>query len=391
MPRHSVPDADEVPDFTTLDPVRRRPQMYVGSLDAAGLFHVFCGVVDNAIDEAWAGHCTLIAVTLAADGRTLTVEDDGRGIPVGPDPQALEALLTRVRISRPRRFPGLSVAEANGLSERFAVRVRREGRVFEQEFARGEPVQPLADVGATDRHGTRIALSPDRLIFPEGVTFDERMLRSYLRDAAFTSAGLETAFHDERSGRQESYRYPNGLADLVECLTEFHTGHRPAPPFRCSGTARGVLVEVALQYVDHGEALINFVNGQRLPAGGKFVAALKRAVAEEVSRAGEGAAGRRHWQEVWPHITDGQMGFTWQDVRHGLVAAVSVRLPHPDFEGCTAPNRQLLSPEAAEAVVGVLGPQFRGYLKDNREIAERISRRAFHSWHTRMRAEAEGE
>ena len=339
-------DAQSIEVLEGLEPVRKRPAMYIGTTGPEGLHHLVYEVVDNSIDEALAGHCTWIRVTLHPDA-SVTVEDDGRGIPVDIHPTegrpASEVVLTTLHAGG--KFSdksyqvsgglhGVGVSVVNALSEFLEVEIRRDGAVWRQAFERGVPEGPLEKIGTTERTGTRITFRPDPEIFPS-TEFSFDVLSQRLRELSFLNAGIRIEIRDERTGKNHEFCYEGGIRSFVEHLSRARTPlHKP--PIYLSGTAHfsqrsaqvPVSVEVALQYTDsYNEAVYSFANNINTVEGGSHLIGFRTALTRAINR------------YLTTHQKNGAKGavdsVSGDDVREGLVAVISVKLPQPEFEGQT--------------------------------------------------------
>ena len=327
-------DAAAIAVLKGLEAIRMRPAMYIGSTGPEGLFNLVLEVVQNAVDEALAGHCRHICVTLHGDG-ACTVEDDGRGIPIDPHPQlerpACEVVLTTLHsggkfgdgvYEAPGGLHGVGLAAVNALSTDLTLDVWRDGQHFRQRFERGEP-SPLARMGPTERRGTRLRFTPDPEIFAAAGPLGSvaARLREHLQAQAFMQAGLTVRFTDDERGQTEEMRYDSGLSGYVTWLN--HARDRVHPmPIALEGVHDGVAVSAALQWT-HGysEDLRGYVNRIPTPQGGTHVDGLKAALTQTINSA---ARARGATEEI--------AGY---DVREGLTAILSVRLRDPEFEGQT--------------------------------------------------------
>ncbi len=327
--------AEDIKVLEGLEAVRKRPAMYIGSTGPSGLHHLVYEVVDNSIDEALAGFCKNIEVTIHQDG-SITVVDDGRGIPVDVHKKygvsAAEVVLTKLhaggkfdkktyKVSGGLHGVGISVV--NALSEHLEVEIWRNGEVYTQRYSRGTPLTPLKKRGKTHRRGTRITFKPDPDIF-ETTEFSFETLSARLRELAFLNPGIRIVLVDERDDRRVEYSYEGGIVSFVQHLNK---GKRSlfSPPVYIKGEKNGVLVDVALQYNDsYNEVVLSFANNIHTTEGGThlvgFRAALTRCISNYASSKGLLKKGDQ---------------ITGADVREGLTAVISVKLPEPQFEGQT--------------------------------------------------------
>ncbi|MBM4392753.1 MAG: hypothetical protein FJ090_16640, partial [Deltaproteobacteria bacterium] len=345
-------DARAVTVLRGLEAVRRRPAMYVGSTGPEGLLHLAAEVIQNAVDEALAGHGRRVVVTLHDDGR-VEVGDEGRGIPVDPHPDtgrpAAELVLTTLHAGgkfdegpylAPGGMHGVGVSCVNALSSELELEVRRDGSLFRQRYRQGVPVADLERVGEAEGTGTRICYRPDEEVFGAAV-LPVDTLDDYLRAQAFLCAGLRIRLDDRRGGRLLEHQYDTGLVGFVE---ELDQGRAPVHggPVRLRGAHAGAEVDVALHWTwAFHEEIRGYVNHVPTPRGGTHVEGLKAAltrVIDAVAREG-GLLGAGESIAGW-------------DVREGLTAALSLRLRDAAFEGQT--KSALSTPGAAEAVERVV-------------------------------------
>ena len=354
-------DESQIQVLEGLEPVRKRPGMYIGDTGARGLHHLVTEIVDNSVDEALAGRCTAIAARIFEDG-SLSVADDGAGIPVGIHPKVgrptLEVVLTVLhaggkfggegyKVSGGLHGVGISVV--NALSSWLVATIRREGRVHRQRYEAGVPVTPVEDIGATAEHGTEIRFHPDPAVFPE-IEFNYELLAGRFREWAFLNSGLELSLTDARSGRSARFRYHEGIPSFVAYLNRARQALHP--PIYLHDTRDGIEVEAALQYTDaYTENLSSFANTINTREGGThevgFKAALTRCINDYGRKSGTLKAGD---------------GLTGEDIREGLTAVLSVKLPDPLFEGQT--KTKLGNPEARSVVEAVVGERLGTYLEE---------------------------
>lgn len=330
--------AQDIQVLEGLEAVRKRPGMYIGDTSARGLHHLVYEVVDNSIDEALAGFCTHIEVTIHQDN-SVTVVDDGRGIPVDMHKTgrpAIEVVLTVLHAGGKfggggytisGGLHGVGVSVVNALSETMDVQVRRGGQTHEIAFARGHISEPLHSYGHVETTGTKVTFLPDKEIFTEGVEFSFDTLASRFRELAFLNKGLRITLTDERDDEKysESYHYEGGLKSFVEYLnTNKSTIHPNVIDFE--GDRDGIFIEIAMQYNDgFSENVYSFANNINTIEGGThlsgFRAALTRTINDYARRSGL--------------IKENEDNLSGDDVREGLTAVISVKVPNPQFEGQT--------------------------------------------------------
>lgn len=328
-------DASHIQVLEGLEAVRRRPSMYVGSTDALGLHHLVYEVVDNSVDEALAGFCTEIDVSLHQDG-SVTVKDDGRGIPVDIHPQfdrpALEIVMTILHAggkfdhesySVSGGLHGVGVSVVNALSKYLEVEVWRNGKVYWQRYERGNVASELEVRGESQHTGTTITFMPDSEIFEE-TEFNFDLLSSRLRELAFLNKGLKITIRDERSGKENAFQYEGGIASFVEYLNKNKEALH-SPPIHLSSSKNGTSVEVALQYnSSYNENIFSYANNINTREGGTHLMGFRAALTKTVN---EYAKANK--------LLKGDDKLGGEDLREGLVAVVSVKLPDPQFEGQT--------------------------------------------------------
>jgi DNA gyrase subunit B len=330
--------AQEITVLEGLEAVRLRPAMYIGDTSERGLHHLLWEVVDNSVDEAMAGACTEITVTLHADN-SATVEDNGRGIPTEIHQQtgtsALEVVLTRLhaggkfenkayRISGGLHGVGISVV--NALSETLTATVHREGKVTQQKYERGKPLGPPKVIGKTERRGTIITFKPDFEIF-ETLTFNYETIAHHLREMAYLNSGLKIILRSEREGEppEQVFQYSEGIVQLVRLLNEGKTLIHEKPLY-FAGEVEGVFIEVAMQYIQEvREQILSYANNIRTEEGGTHLEGFKMAITNAIKQYGKTA----------DLLKEKEVGVTGEDVREGLTAVVSVRIQNPQFEGQT--------------------------------------------------------
>ena len=357
--------ADSITILEGLSAVRKRPAMYIGSTDVRGLHHLVYEVVDNSIDEAMAGFCTKIVVKLHLDN-SVTVSDNGRGIPVDMHPKegrpAVEVVMTKLHAGG--KFDndaykvsgglhGVGVSCVNALSEALEVTVRRDGHRHRQRYARGVPQEDLQHLGTSDSHGTTVRFKPDTEIF-ETDQFSYETLRKRFEELAYLNRGLEIEFVDERSGEAHTFRADGGIRQFVKDLNSGETGIHPI--IDGEGKADGVVVEFAIQYnAGYKENVLTFANNIRTKEGGTHLAGFKTALTRAINGYIKGQA----------DLTKKLKGtaLSGDDVREGLTAVVSVKLPQPQFEGQT--KTKLGNSEIAGLVAGIVYDRLNVHFEEN--------------------------
>ena len=356
-----------------LEAVRKRPGMYIGSTSEKGLHHLVYEIVDNSVDEALAGHCSEITVTIHPDN-SISVRDNGRGIPVGIQQQkglpAVEVVFTILhaggkfggggyKVSGGLHGVGASVV--NALSDWLTVRVYTEGKIHEQKYERGNVVSPLTVVGDTEEHGTFVHFLPDATIFEETV-FSYETLKQRLRETAFLTKGLKINLIDRREGieQERTFHYEGGIKEFVTYLNK---SRQPLynDIFYASGIKDGILVEVAFQHNDgYTESIFTFVNNINTPDGGTHLVGFKSGLTKTLNDYGKKIG----------VIKDADKKLSGDDVREGITAVISIKVEDPQFEGQT--KAKLGTSEAKNAVEGVLSEYLNYYLEENPNIGKTI-------------------
>jgi DNA gyrase subunit B len=347
--------------------------MYIGSTDIRGLHHLIYEIVDNSVDEALAGYCDRIEVTIHRDG-SVRVWDDGRGIPVDIHPKvgksALEVIMTTLhaggkfggggyKVSGGLHGVGASVV--NALSEWLEVTVRRDGKIYHQRYERGVPVTPVKTIGETtpDDHGTETVFLPDRLIF-RSLDYQSDVLLQRFREVAYLTSGLTIHFVDERTDLDMTFYFEGGIVSFVRHLNRTKEVLQPQP-FYVKREQNGCLVEVAIQYTDgYAESTHAFANNINTIDGGTHVTGFKAALTRAINE-----YARRHGL-----LKENDPNLSGEDVREGLTAIISVMLPEPQFEGQT--KTKLGNAEVAGIVQSIVYESFTSYLEEHPAIARRI-------------------
>jgi DNA gyrase subunit B len=368
--------ADSIRVLEGLEAVRKRPGMYIGDTAERGLHHLVTEIVDNSVDEALAGFCNEINVVILDDNR-ISVEDNGRGIPVDMHStekrSALEVVHTVLhaggkfdrgvyKVSGGLHGVGASVV--NALSEEFEVEVRKNGRIYFQCYERGTPKAKVEERGATKLVGTKTTFSPDPTIFPE-INFKYETIARYLREMAYLNAGLKISLTDERSGKQEEFHYEGGIAEFVESMTK--SGDTLHDVIFFKGLREGVDIEVALQWTDAvHEILFTYANNIHTIEGGTHLSGFKSALTRTLNFYGSKNNLFRN--------KDKDLRLEGDDTREGLVAIVSVKLPEPQFEGQT--KTKLGNSEVEGLVAALVNEKLGEYLEKNPGDAKKIIARA---------------
>ena len=366
-----------------LEAVRKRPGMYIGSTDARGLHHLVYEIVDNSIDEALAGFCTEIDITLHGDG-SVSVEDNGRGFPVGIHPKmgrpAVEVCLTVLhaggkfggggyKVSGGLHGVGASVV--NALSSRLLVQVFQDGKIYQQEYARGKYLYDLKVVGETDRTGTTIRFLPDVKSEdnPEGIfdtgDFQFDVLKNRLQEMAFLNKGIRIVFRDQRGEApvEKVFCYNGGLREFVLHLNRHRNQEAllPPQPIYTEGLKDGILVEVAMQYTDsYQESIYAFANNIHTPDGGTHLMGFNTALTRAINDYGR----------KYKLIKENEQNLKGEDVRESLTAIVSIKMEDPQFESQT--KSKLGSGEVRGVVDSLVSEELSTYLEENPAVARAI-------------------
>jgi DNA gyrase subunit B len=364
--------ADAIRVLEGLEAVRVRPSMYIGSTGESGLHHLVYEVVDNSVDEALAGHCTEINVTIHIDN-SVTVVDNGRGIPVGPHPavpgmDTAEVVLTKLhaggkfdkgayKVSGGLHGVGISVV--NALSESLQLEIWRERKVYRQSYQRGEPKTSLDTVGVTDRRGTKITFKPDGTIF-ETTTFSFDTLSQRLRELSFLNRGILITLDDERDGKKHRFQYEGGIASFVEHLNR-NKETLPPHPIMLDGMRDGTAIEVALQWNDgYAENVYSFANNINTHDGGTHLVGFKAALTRTLNNFAQSSGAAKDLPEA----------LQGEDCREGLCAVISAKVPNPQFEGQT--KGKLGNSEVKGIVESLVNEKLGNYLQENPGVAKRV-------------------
>ena len=361
--------ADKLEHLSDLEHVRERPSMYIGDTTVRGLHHLVYEVVDNSIDEAMAEFASKISVTINNDG-SVTVEDDGRGIPVEEHADlgisTLEGVMTKLKFGGKFKkgayqtsggLHGVGVTVVNFLSEWCEVEVRRNGRVYQQEYERGVPVDPVKKIGKSDKVGTKTTFKPDPLIFPV-TKFNYATLQKRLQELAFLNRGVKILFKDEQTGEEDTFQYEHGILQFVEYL------NRASEPVHndiiyIAGRFESVDIEIAVQYSsEFTENVHSYVNNICTIEGGTHVSGFRSALTRTLNNYGRKG-------NLFKKMTP-----TGDDFREGLTAVISVRVPEPQFEGQT--KTKLGNGEVEGIVNSVVGDHLSTYLEENPKSAKII-------------------
>lgn len=370
--------ADQIQILEGLEAVRKRPGMYIGSTSERGLHHLVYEIVDNAIDEALAGYCDVIDVHINADN-SITVLDNGRGIPVGINHKAgkpaVEVVFTVLhaggkfggggyKVSGGLHGVGASVV--NALSDWLEVEIYQGGFSYKQRYERGKAMYDLKKTGTTDMRGTKVTFLPDETIFKETTVFDYNTLKSRLREMAFLTKGIKIVLHDDREEEPvvEAFYYEGGIKEYVEYLNR---GKEPLYEdiIYCEGQKGDVYVEVAFQHNDsYNDSCFSFVNNITTPEGGTHLAGFKNAMTKTFNE----------YARNQKLLKDNDANLSGDDIREGLTAIISIKIPEPQFEGQT--KQKLGNSEARGAVDSVVSEQLTIFLELNPSVAKIIVEKA---------------
>ncbi|MFN3786988.1 MAG: DNA topoisomerase (ATP-hydrolyzing) subunit B [Sulfurihydrogenibium azorense] len=367
--------AEAIQAVTGLDHVRARPAMYIGDIGERGLHHLVWEILDNAVDEAMAGYAKNITVIIHQDG-SVTVEDDGRGIPVDIHPEfkipAVEMVFTILgaggKFSKKAYqysggLHGVGASVVNALSSWLVVEVYRNGKIYRQEYSYGKPVYPLKVVGDTTKRGTKVTFKPDDSIF-ETTTIKFDIIQKRVRELAFLNPGVRFVVIDERKDIKEEFYFENGIVDFVRVLNQ-----AKEPLFDeviyVKGEKDGVLVEVAFQYTkSYNEVIESFVNNIKTVEGGTHVSGFRAALTKSMNKT---LSGMKLPKEL-------KSGVSGDDLREGLTAVISVKVPEPQFEGQT--KTKLGNQDVKRIVESVVGDYLLEYFEKNKDIALKIAEKA---------------
>ena len=368
--------AEQIKVLSGLEGVRKRPAMYIGNTSEDGLHHLVYEVVDNSIDEALAGHCNHIKVVFHKDG-SVSVEDDGRGIPVGMHPtegvSALELVMCTLHAGG--KFDhstykvsgglhGVGVSVVNALSEWAIAEVKRDGKIHRQRYCRGIKESEVEVIGNTDKSGTRITFFPDPTIFSETTEFKYEIIQARLRELAFLNREVKILLHDERTGAEDDFHFKGGIRSFVEYLNRNRTPVHNEPVF-VDGEREDVQVEVAFQYFEgYNERLFSYVNNIHTKEGGSHVVGFRSALTRCINRYAS--------DDIIPKNLKEKL--SGDDVREGITCVISTRVPNPQFEGQT--KTKLGNSEVKSIVDAVCYEKISQYLEENPQEARKILSKA---------------
>lgn len=365
-------DESQIQVLEGLEAVRKRPGMYIGSTSSRGLHHLVWEVVDNSIDEALAGYCTKIEVIVHKDN-SITVIDNGRGIPVGEHPKlkrpTLEVVLTVLHAGGKfggegykvsGGLHGVGVSVVNALSEQLIATVKRDGKIYRQEFRRGVPYGDMQEVGESGENGTTITFKPDQEIFTETTEYEYEVLQSRIRELAFLNKGIEINLLDERTDVRHSFKYDGGIIEFVKYLNRKREALNEEPIY-VEGSKENIQIEVALQYNDsYSESIYSFANNIHTHEGGThesgFKSALTRILNDYARKSGS--------------IKENDQNLSGDDVREGLTAIISVKIPEPQFEGQT--KTKLGNSEVRGIIESLFSEKLQEFLDEHPSTSKKI-------------------
>ena len=381
---HGSYDAGQIQVLEGLEAVRKRPSMYIGSISSRGLHHLVSEVVDNSIDEALAGYCTMIQVLIHKDN-SITVKDNGRGIPVDMHKvgkPAVEVVMTILHAGGKfgdggykvsGGLHGVGVSCVNALSEKMEVEVRRGGKVYGIEFSKGKTVVPLYEKGITEETGTTVHFSPDATIFTETV-YSYETLRLRIRELAFLNKGVKIELRDERTGEGEMFHYEGGIISFVNYINRSKTAINEKPIY-IEDEKDTNIVEVALQYTDtYSENIYTYVNNINTEEGGTHLSGLKQALTRTIN----------DYARKINALKEGDENLSGDDVREGLTAVLSLKVRDPQFEGQT--KTKLGNSEIRGIVDNMISDGLAEFFEENPVEAKKIVEKSIISARARAAA-----
>ncbi|MDQ0061517.1 DNA topoisomerase (ATP-hydrolyzing) subunit B [Paenibacillus harenae] len=365
-------DESQIQVLEGLEAVRKRPGMYIGSTSSKGLHHLVWEVVDNSIDEALAGYCDRIEV-IVHENNSITVIDNGRGIPVGENAKlkksTLEVVMTVLHAGGKfggegykvsGGLHGVGVSVVNALSELVVVQVKLHGNVYQQEYRKGAPQYDVKIVGETEETGTKVTFTPDPEIFTETTVYDYEILQSRIRELAFLNKGIQIVLTDERTGVSNTFKNDGGIIEFVEYLNRNREVLHEKPIY-VEGSKDYIQVEVALQYNDsYAENIYSFANNINTHEGGTHESGFKSALTRIIN----------DYARKTNLIKDNDSNFSGDDVREGLTAIISVKIPEPQFEGQT--KTKLGNSEVRGIVESFFAEKLQEFLEENPSVSRKI-------------------
>ena len=382
---------DTIQVLKGLEAVRLRPGMYIGGTDKKALHHILWEVFDNCVDEHMAKdpkgspYCNVIQVIISDNGETVTITDNGRGIPVTVHSEYQDEGITQLELALTKLHAGgkfthdtatgglhgVGVSCVNAVSDHLEVVVNRDGGTFIQQYSRGIPTSKLERIGNSNTHGTSITFHPDSEIFTETIKYDEEIIINRLREAAMLNGGLTIKFINRATGRKETFLYQSGIADYVKYLTSNKNGTYPLEPICGNGTFKHqqtnkiVEVQFAMQYIeDDTEVIKTFANNINNPDGGTHLSGFKTCLTRIINQYARSSGA----------LKEKSSNLSGDDIREGIVAVISVRIPQPQFESQT--KVKLVSSEAESAVNSVVTEYLTDFFDKNPSIISQIVKRA---------------
>ena len=366
--------AEAIQVLEGVEPVRKRPGMFIGTTSSSGLHHIAYEAIDNSVDEAMAGYCTKVSVIIHKDNR-VTVEDNGRGIPVAEHPKykksALQLVMTMLHAGGKFErgvykvsggLHGVGISVTNALSETLTVQVKRDGKLWEQSYSRGKPTTPVKDLGPAEGTGTKVTFMPDKEIF-ETIEWNFDAIVARMKELAYLNKGLELDIKDERTGKASTFKFEGGILSFVEALNKGKNALHPA--FFFEKGSNNVIVDLALQYnAGFVEQLFTFANNINTHEGGTHLSGLRAALTRSLN-------GYANKHQIGPK------GFSLssEDFREGLTAVLSVKVPNPQFEGQT--KTKLGNSEVKGIVETLVNKHLGSWLEENPKAAKAIITKAF--------------
>jgi len=368
-------EAEQIQVLEGLEAVRKRPGMYIGSTGAKGLHHLVWEVVDNSIDEALVGVCKNINITIHPDN-SISNEDDGRGFPVGIHPKlgkpAVEVALTVLHAGSKfggggykvsGGLHGVGVSVVNALSEWLVVEVKRDGKIFQQRYERGNPVTELKVIGSSKETGSKVSFKPDPEVFDE-LEYSFETLEHRLKELAFLNKGIRINLKDERDGTEKTFQYEGGIVSFVKYLNK-NREVLHAEPIYFEAKRDDTDVEIALQYNDgYAESIFSFANNINTLEGGSHMSGFKTAITKVIN----------DYARKYKYLKENEQNLIGEDVREGMSCVISVKLSDPQFEGQT--KTKLGNPEIRGIVDSIVSEKFEAFLEENPANAKIIMDKA---------------
>jgi len=382
---------DTIQVLKGLEAVRLRPGMYIGGTDKKALHHILWEVFDNSVDEHMATDsnnkpfCTQINVAIEDDGETITVSDNGRGIPVTVHSEYQDEGITQLELALTKLHAGgkfthdtatgglhgVGVSCVNAVSDYMKATIHRDGGIYEQSFSQGIPTSKTIKVGDSKLHGTSITFHPDKEIFTDSIKYDEDIIVAKLRESAMLNGGLNIKFHNKVTGRKENFIYQSGIADYVKFLSLNKSGIYPAEPITASGiykhavTNKSIEVQFAMQYgEDDNETVKTFANNIHNPDGGTHLSGFKTCLTRIINQYARASGA----------LKEKSANLSGDDIREGIICVISVRVPQPQFESQT--KVKLVSQEVETAVNSVLSESLTDFFDKNPSVISQIVKRA---------------